>query len=159
MDTYFCEYSDLVAVWPHPVLLKHEQGDIFVMFTYKREYIEAKWFGHINADDVVTASKLYLELLKKKPHPRLLNDKSGATGDWQEANDWLEYGWLPQAMDVGLKCFAHVYSYNMFSRLSARDLYIRVIPNLQMENFLSCHNAKEWLKSCSTQDSTAEPGA
>ncbi|WP_230407153.1 hypothetical protein [Pontibacter cellulosilyticus] len=157
MSTYFCEYSDLVAVWPHPVLLKHEQGDVFLMFTYKKKYIEAKWFGHITADDVVTAAKVYLELIRKKPHTKLLNDKSLASGDWQDANDWLEYEWLPQAMEAGLKCFAHVYSYNMFSKLSARDLYLRIIPDLQMENFLSRRNAKAWLEACSEQKNTTEP--
>ncbi|GAB3200340.1 hypothetical protein ABID22_003563 [Pontibacter aydingkolensis] len=157
MNTYFCEYSDIAAIWPHPVLLKHEQGDVFLMFTLKKAYIEAKWFGHITADDVVTAAKVYLELIRKHPNPKLLNDKTAVSGDWEEANDWLEYEWLPQAMKAGLKCFAHVYSHNLFSRLSARDLYLRIIPNIQMENFLSRRNAKQWLKNCNVDAKPNEP--
>lgn len=148
MSNYFCEYSDLVAVWPHPVLLKHEQGDIFLMFTAKRAYIEAKWFGHITADDVITAAKVYLELLKKYPNPKLMNDKTEVSGDWIEANDWLEYEWLPQAIAGGLRCMAHVYSPTLFSKLSARDLYLRIIPDLQMENFLTRQEAEEWIRIC-----------
>ncbi|MEJ8801414.1 hypothetical protein [Pontibacter sp. H249] len=157
MSTYFCEYSELVAVWPHPVLLKHEQGDVFLMFTSKKDYIEARWFGHINADDVITAAKVYLELLKKQPNPKLLNDKTEASGDWEEANDWMEYEWLPQVRTAGLKCFAHVYSHNMFSKLSARDLYLRIIPDLQMENFLHRKDAVKWLKSCDPHNKVPTP--
>ncbi|MBW7468888.1 hypothetical protein K0O23_17565 [Pontibacter aydingkolensis] len=127
------------------------------MFTLKKAYIEAKWFGHITADDVVTAAKVYLELIRKHPNPKLLNDKTAVSGDWEEANDWLEYEWLPQAMKAGLKCFAHVYSHNLFSRLSARDLYLRIIPNIQMENFLSRRNAKQWLKNCNVDAKPNEP--
>ena len=148
MNEYFCEYSELVAVWPHPVLLKHEQGDVFLMFTAKREYIEAKWFGHITANDVITAAKVYLELLKKYPNPRLLNDKTDVSGDWVDANDWLEFEWLPKAIDAGLRCFAHVYSPDLFSTLSSRDLYLRVIPDIQMENFLTRREAEVWIRNC-----------
>ncbi|WP_299824270.1 hypothetical protein [uncultured Pontibacter sp.] len=156
MNSYFCEYSDLVAVWPHPVLLKHEQGDVYLMISYQKAYIETKWFGHITADDVITAAKVYLELIRKTPHPKLLNDKSAATGDWEDANDWMEYEWLPQVMAAGLKCFAHVYSENLFSKLSARDLYLRVIPDLQMENFLQRNAAKSWLANCNIEINTID---
>lgn len=148
MNSYFCEYADLVDTWPNPVLLSHEQGDVFLMFSFRKAYIEARWYGHINASDVITASKVYLELLKKYPNPKLLNDKTEASGDWMEANDWLEYEWLPQVMEEGLSCLAHVYSANMFSKLSARDLYLRIIPEVKMENFLQRKDAIAWLETC-----------
>lgn len=156
MQIFFNEYEELVAVWPNPVILTHPDGIVYLMFTYRKAYIEAKWYGHIAADNVITGAKVYLELLRKSPNPKLLNDKTDASGGWEEANDWLEYEWLPQVMEAGLQCFAHVYSNNMFSRLSARDLYLRIIPKLEMENFLNRKEAEKWLKSCPAHNSPAE---
>jgi hypothetical protein len=159
MSSYFCEYAALVKPWPNPVLLAHEQGDIYLMFTDRKAYIEARWYGHINANDVITAARVYLELLKKTPNSKLLNDKTEANGDWMEANDWLEFEWVPQVIEGGLCCMAHVYSTNMFSKLSARDLYLRVIPDLHMENFLNRKDAINWLDTCKAAsiDSTPSP--
>lgn len=156
MTTYFCEYANIIANWPNPVLLTHEQGDVYLMLARRKFYIEAKWFGHINADDVITAAKVYLELIKRHPNAKLLNDKTEASGDWTDANDWLEYEWLPQAMGAGLKCYAHIYSENMFSKLSARDLYLRIIPELYMENFLKRKDAEHWLLTCDKPAPTGE---
>ncbi|MFD2514410.1 hypothetical protein ACFSRY_11075 [Pontibacter locisalis] len=149
MEVYYNEYEDLVAVWPNPVLLSHPDGVVYLMFTNRTEFTEAKWFGHITADNVITGAKVFLELLKKRHNSKFLNDKTEASGDWEEANDWLEYEWLPQIKEAGLRCFAHVYSNNMFSRLSSRDLYLRMVPNVEMENFLNRKEAEKWLHSCS----------
>jgi len=70
------------------------------------------------------------------------------TGDWQDVNDWIQFEWLPKATEAGLRCFAHVYSQNMFSRLSARDLFMRVSPQLQMQNFYEREAAETWIMQC-----------
>lgn len=121
----------------------------------RTDYIEAKWTGHITADDVVTAAQVYLALLEKTPIPKLLNDKTDASGDWSEANDWLEFEWVPQAIRYGLRCLAHVYSSNMFSRLSARDLYQRLTPSISIQNFSDRESAEAWLLSYYAADGAA----
>ncbi|MFD2245846.1 STAS/SEC14 domain-containing protein [Pontibacter ruber] len=131
-----------------PLELRHEEGDVFVTLQQKKDYIEAKWHGHITADDVVTAAKAYLELIQAHPCPKLLNDKTEVTGDWEEANDWLEFEWLPKVTAAGLRYFAHVFSENMFSRLSARDLAMRISPPLQMSAFEDRKAAESWLAEC-----------
>ncbi|GAA4440753.1 hypothetical protein GCM10023188_38420 [Pontibacter saemangeumensis] len=149
------DYDKQVAAWPAPVQLTHLEGDLYATLIYHKGYIEAKWSGHINADDVVTAAQVYLALLEKTPVPSLLNDKTNASGDWSEANDWLEFEWMPQAIRSGLRCLAHVYSSNMFSRLSARDLFQRLTPSINMQNFSDREAAEAWLLSYSTADGTA----
>lgn len=142
------EFEDIIAAWPAPVQLKHQEGDVFLTFSLHPNFIEAKWSGHITAGDVITASKAYLALMQRHHGPnKLLNDKTGVTGDWAEANDWLEFEWLPQVVKAGLQAMAHVYSSNMFSRLSARDLYLRVTPRLHMHNFNDRAHALDWLLS------------
>lgn len=145
---YYCEFAQLMHQWPAPVKLTHAEGDTFVVIQKRINCIEATWTGHITADDVVTAAKLFEKLLQKTPCPALLNDKSEVTGDWAEANDWLEFEWLPQVLQAGLRCLAHIYSDNMFSCLSARDLQQRVTPTLKMQNFNNRLHAEVWLAQC-----------
>lgn len=135
-----------------PVELRHMMGDLYVTIQRKQDYIEAKWQGHITADDVVCAAQAFLELLREDPCSKLLNDKSEVTGDWQEANDWLQFEWLPQVLGAGLRYMAHVYSFSMFSKLAARDLEERITPQLSMKNFYERRLAVEWLLE---QDDTA----
>jgi hypothetical protein len=127
------------------VELRHIMGDVYVTMQRRKKYIEAKWQGHITADDVICAAQAYLELILLAPCPYLLNDKSDVTGDWQEANDWLQYEWLPKVKQAGLRCLAHVYSQNMFSKLAARELEERLYPDLHMKNFYERSKAEAWL--------------
>ena len=151
------DFDDLVAAWPAPVQLTHQEGDLFVTLSLHAGYIEAKWVGHITADDVITTAQVYLLLLQKTALPKLLNNKTDASGDWSEANDWLEFEWLPKAIGAGLRSLAHVYSNNMFSRLSARDLYLRLTPNINMRNFSDLESARAWLLSAPTHEGAQEP--
>lgn len=138
-----------MAAWPAPIELTHLEGDVFVTIKSHQNYIEAKWSGHITSCDIITASKVYLSLMQTHNCPdKLLNDKTDVTGDWSDANDWMEFEWLPQAVFAGLRFMAHVYSSNMFSRLSARDLYLRVTPRLQMQNFNNREEGLHWLLTC-----------
>jgi len=156
-ETYFItDFDEQVACWPEPVALAYPGGEVFVTFFQRPGAIEAKWQGYITAGDVVTASKVYLLLLEKCGCPKVYNDKTEISGDWQQANDWLEFEWTPRAVKAGLRCMAHVYSDNMFSRLSARDLYMRLIPNLHIANFNDRETGWEWLKSC---DVTQQPAS
>ncbi|WP_245539662.1 hypothetical protein [Pontibacter roseus] len=131
-----------------PVELRDMLGNVYLTLLSKKDYLEAKWTGHITADDVVSAAQVHLELLRNGCHPKLLNDKSEVTGDWQDANDWLEFEWLPKAFASGLRCMAHVFSENMFSRLAAIDLQKRITPELCMENFNEREAAETWLINC-----------
>lgn len=133
-----------------PVQLSNILGNVYVTLQLKKDYIEAKWTGHITADDVVSAAQAHLELLRSYGCPKLLNDKSDVTGDWEEANDWLQYEWMPKATAAGLRCMAHVYSHNMFSRLSAHELLTRLAPELCMQNFNEREAAEAWLAGCDT---------
>ena len=120
-------------------------GDVYVTIQRKQDYIEAKWQGHITADNVVCAAQAFLEVLRKDPCAKFLNDKSEVTGEWQDANVWLQFEWLPQVLRAGLRYMAHVYSISMFSRLAARELEERITPQLSMKNFYERRLAEEWL--------------
>lgn len=131
-----------------PIQLKNSSGNVFITLFQRERYIEAKWQGYITAEDVVAAATVYLSFIKEAPCSKLLNDKTDVSGDWIEANSWLEFEWLPQALEAGLRCITHVFSSDMFSQLSARDLYLRVSPILHIETFSDRDQAINWLLSC-----------
>lgn len=139
------DLKHMVAAWPGQ--LTHPGGEAFITFSLHPGFIEAKWNGHITAESVVAAANTYLALMHKMPKAKLLNDKTNATGDWTEANDWIEFEWLPQAIHSGLNSIAYVYSHNMFSRLSSRDLIQRLTPHISIQYFNEPALAKAWLLS------------
>lgn len=139
--------------------LRHIMGDVYVKIQRRKKYIEAKWQGHITADDVICAAQAYLELIRAAPCPYLLNDKSDVTGDWQEANDWLQFEWLPNVKQAGLRYMAHVYSQNMFSKIAARELEERVFPELHLRNFYERSKAEAWLLQWGDQSSAGRRAA
>lgn len=130
--------------------VKNAQGEHFLTLTRRDKYVYAKWEGHITSDDVIKAALRFLEYIQEYPCSKLLNDKSEVTGDWQDANDWLEYDWLPKAYDAGLRCLAHIYSYSMFSQLAARELRERITPPMLMKNFMDFDAAEKWVLECKT---------
>lgn len=132
--------------------IANAQGEHYLTITQLSSYTYAKWNGHVTSDDVIKAAKIYLKYIQEHPCSRLLNDKSDVTGDWQEANDWLEFDWLPAVYKAGLRCLAHVYSLSMFSQLSARDLRDRVMPPLLMKNFVDFESAEKWVLNCNPQN-------
>jgi hypothetical protein len=133
-----------------PIFLRNASGQEFLHLTRTENYIEAKWQGYITADDVVAAGEAYLSVMQHRPCPKLLNDKSDVTGDWIDANAWLVYEWLPQVVEAGLRCMTHVYSKDMFSQISMRDLSSRISPHLQISTFTDRDQAIKWLLSCKT---------
>ena len=132
--------------------LVNAQGENYITISQQGLYTLAKWQGHITADDVIKAATSFIGYLQEHPCQKLLNDKSEVTGDWQDANDWLEFEWLPTVYAAGLRCLAHVYSHSMFSQLSARDLRGRVMPPLLMNNFLDFETAEKWLLNCNPEN-------
>ncbi|WP_207435826.1 hypothetical protein [Sabulibacter ruber] len=118
---------------------------ISVEYVAEHDWFYVKWSGHINPDDVVKAANTYLKLQEEKRCAKLLNDKSEVTGDWQEANDWLQYDWMPQVSEAGLKYFAMVLSRDLHDLAPAQDLQQRLAPICTVELFRDLASAEQWL--------------
>lgn len=130
------------------IQLKNALGDVFLNLIQHEHYIEAKWQNHITADDVIAAGKVFLAYIKQHPSTKFLNDKKDVSGDWTEANPWIEFEWLPQVHEAGLRCITHVYSDDILSQIGERDLFNMVSPLLQMKNFSDREQAICWLLAC-----------
>ncbi|WP_192821532.1 STAS/SEC14 domain-containing protein [Rufibacter sp. LB8] len=118
-----------------------------ISYDPEKDWIYVKWSGHIDSEDVITTAGKYLEFLKGHKTPRLLNDKSEVTGDWEDANDWLEYEWLPQALEGGLRFLSMVISRDLHDLAPSQDLQRRLAPACEMQLFRDLPSARQWLAS------------
>ncbi|WP_205502984.1 hypothetical protein [Rufibacter psychrotolerans] len=118
-----------------------------VEYVAEHDWFYIKWSGHINPDDVVKTAETYLTLQRERRCPKVLNDKSEVTGDWEEANDWLEYEWLPQVKETGLQYFAMVLARDLHDLGPAQDLQRRLSSSCVIELFRELSAAQQWLDS------------
>ena len=130
------------------VELKNKFGKIY----YSVEYDQANgwnysnWTGYVTVEEVKQACLEGLALISSNRCPDLLNDNSLIAGPWSGANDWIATVWMPQALRLGLKRFAHVVSPNVFSAMSASQLVNRVEGmNFEMRIFQTRAEAQKWL--------------
>ncbi|GAB3820573.1 hypothetical protein [Pontibacter rugosus] len=138
----------IAVILTAPVELFNSQGNVFITLFQKKDFLVAKWHGHITSEDVIIAATAYEQLISQHSCAKLLNDKSDITGEWDDANDFLEFDWIPAVIDAGLLCMAHVYSQNMLSCSSEYELFLRAAPQLQVANFTELALAEQWLANC-----------
>ncbi len=133
----------MAATWE----IKNLHAQIRIEHYPHKDFFYIKWCGHINSEDTIAVAKKYLELQQSFHCPKILNDKSDVTGDWAEANDWLEYEWLPLAVAAGLRYFSMVVSRDLHDLAPAQDLQKRFSPDCEVKLFRDLTQAKEWLES------------
>ncbi len=105
-----------------------------------------QWFGNLTGPDVIRGARLYLDIQATHHYPLLLNDKCLATGDWSEAMEWLEYEWVPAAMQLGLRTMAYVFSPDMHNQLASFHFFERVQQHLPIQLFYNTSPALLWLQ-------------
>ena len=136
--------------------LRDEEGNIFYEAEYwpDKHILYACWTGDfIPVDHIKQGAMLMLQALKIRPTPFCLNDTRQVTGVWDEANDWIANFWMPEAIKLGLKKFAHIYPEELYSRLSAQFMHQNsqevADPNVfEMKLFKNSQDqAVEWLLS------------
>ncbi len=106
------------------------------------------WTGYVTVEEVKQACLEGLALISSNRCPDLLNDNSLIAGPWSGANEWIATEWMPKALGMGLKRFAHVVSPNVFAALSASQLVSRVEGmNFEMRIFQTRTEAQKWLRN------------
>jgi hypothetical protein len=118
--------------------------------------IYSTWNGFVNVENVKKACLAGLDLLKKYKCPYLINDNSNLRGPWQQANEWIETIWIPQAITLGLRYFAHIISSDIFGQLSAKDLEKKAVGIFNMRLFENVEQAEVWIKECQKENSAHE---
>lgn len=113
----------------------------------EKDWIYIKYCGHIHAEDIIATAQKQLELQRRFHCPKILNDKSDVTGDWEDANDYLEFEWLPLVTANGLRYFSMVLSRDLHDLAPARDLERRFPAGCEARLFRNVEQAADWLES------------
>lgn len=117
-----------------------------IIYKPKENYIHCKWIGFVN--EIAPSKKAYkliLSYAQRYNCARILHDNTQQVGPWPKINEWLEKVWMPSLKDVGVHFFAHVYSKNVFTQLSAQNLLDKGLSKLSLKYFYNLEPAKEWL--------------
>jgi hypothetical protein len=110
------------------------------------QVLYARWFGNLTAPEVIRGAKQAAELQSWLHSPLILNDKHHASGDWSEAITWLEYEWLPQALDDGLHALAYVFASDVSNQIVSLEFAKRLKPYLPVRLFYDVPKAWSWLR-------------
>jgi hypothetical protein len=105
-----------------------------------------RWVGNLTGEEVIRVAKVGGQLQQQLHCPLLLNDKTDSTGDWSEALPWLEYEWLPAALEQGLRAFAYVFSPDLQNQYISSEFAERVGHQLPIQLFYDTSAAWEWLR-------------
>ena len=87
----------------------------------------------------------------------LLNDNRAVVGSWNQANEWIATTWMPRALALGLRRFAHVAAPGTFVQASAEEMRKRAADHFAMELFTTLDDAKVWLSGAQNAAPIARP--
>lgn len=117
-----------------------------IEFDEENHWIYANWIGVQPPEKVVQGCQAIIDFLRESICPHLLNDNSAIVGSWSASNEWIAQHWIPQAIELGLKRFAHVISPGLFGQASAAEMLMRVGARFEMRIFQDLQSAQSWLR-------------
>ena len=105
------------------------------------------WHGHLTAAEVIRGVLEGTRLLEEHAFQRVLNDKRDTGGDWSEALPWLQYEWLPKAVEAGLRAIAYILSPDLEAQIVSHEFVEAVQSQIQISLFTNEEDAREWLQT------------
>jgi hypothetical protein len=107
-------------------------------------------FDHFPTLDLLHIRWHGLELFAGQPLPRrLLTNHSQVTGEWAEALPWLQYEWLPEVTERGVRVLAHVLAKSQSSHFvsyqGSQEFTLALKQALRAASFRNLEPAWHWL--------------
>ena len=109
------------------------------------KWIYANWLGFQTVASVKAGCEKILQALQQKGYAKILNDNTHVQGIWSGASEWVAVDWFPRMREVGMTCFAWVYSTSVFSQLST-DKTLNHTNEGFVKTFYEIEQAKSWLR-------------
>ena len=136
------------------IITKNDMGRAICEMSYDagENWIYAKWEGFANLDAIKSWGESYINMLDETKCPYFLNDDSKSTGPWTNALEWIQSYLIPNAIEGGVRYYAHVVSESAFAALSAQELNSRIADILEIGSFNNIEDAKKWLKEMQEKD-------
>jgi len=118
---------------------------IEISFDEEAKWIYADWIGFQTVASVKNGCEKILQSLQQKGYTKVLNDNTQVQGIWSGASEWVAVDWFPRMREVGMKCFAWIYSPSVFSQLST-DKTLNHTSEGFVKTFYDIEQAKSWLQ-------------
>ena len=116
------------------------------LFYPEDELMYVRWHGHLTGDAVIRGVAQGGIWREQFSYAYILNDKSDTSGDWSDALPWLQYEWLPQAVEIGVRAMAYVFSPDRNNQFASQELVEALRPHMAIELFEDLNLALEWLE-------------
>lgn len=119
------------------------------------ELLVVRWHGQLTGDAIVRGVEHGAAWRDQLHYSLILNDKSDTGGDWSDALPWLQYEWLPVALEAGVRAMAYVFSPDTENRFASQDFVTALRPHMAIELFEDLNTALAWLLSHKANGSPA----
>ena len=106
------------------------------------------WQGYATSAEFRSANERVLSTLNETRATKLLGDVSRFVLIDTEDQKWLNYFWIPRAIEAGLRHVALVQPTYYFNKVAVENVGNNVDPTrLTLSFFGDVSSAREWLKS------------
>ena len=141
--------------------LRNSFGQLYLVITHEPEqnWIRNEWRGVLSVDSVMQGAEAVLKVMRETSCCYLFNDNLAVVGSWNQANQWIAETWMPQALGLGLRRFAHIAPPGTFVQSSAEEMRKRVNDRFAMELFATPEAAQEWLQAAQELAQATDPAA
>ena len=111
-----------------------------------KDLMYVRWHGHLTGAEIIRGVQEAGAWTMPLNFSLILNDKSDTGGDWSEALPWLQYEWLPLALQAGVKAMAYVFSPDRENRFASQHFVAALRPHMAIELFEDVDVALAWLQ-------------
>ncbi|MDB5234553.1 MAG: hypothetical protein JWR44_1546 [Hymenobacter sp.] len=111
------------------------------------ELLYVRWHGHLTGAEVIRGVQQGAQWRDQLRYALILNDKSDTSGDWSEALPWLQYEWLPLALQAGVRALAYVFSPDRDNLFASQQFVTALRPHMAIEVFEDPKTAMAWLRT------------
>ena len=141
-----------------PHVLRNSFGHPYLTISHEPEnnWIRNEWTGVLSVDSVMQGAQAVLDEMRRTGCQYLLNDNRAVVGSWNQANDWIATTWMPQALALGLRRFAHLVAPGTFVQASAEEMRKRAADRFAMELFADADEGAAWLRAAQVAAPPAE---
>lgn len=105
-----------------------------------------RWHGQLTGPVIIRGVQQAAMWRDQFHVTRILNDKSDSGGDWSDALPWLQYDWLPLALQAGVRAMAYVFSPDRDNRFASQQFLTALRPHMAIDVFEDADAARAWLR-------------
>ncbi|KAA3436881.1 hypothetical protein [Rufibacter hautae] len=116
-----------------------------IQYDVINDTLTADWKGEQTEETVHDGCEKILQFMTAYRCVKLLNDNTQVAGMWSDAAEWVALNWVPRMEKAGCRFIAHVYSPDIYARLSVDKTIDFGIKGILVTTFQGKKAAEEWL--------------